>query len=650
MKKVVSLIFFLFTINTFASIECWRLIEKSRLGDLEAVKTILANNPTPDCFHNAYETEWALTEALANSHLDIVKELIKSPHAGINARSRIGYPIEVALRHDHPKYALTLLEVDKLDVNKLFKINKRGCIYYCDYPLREATRKGWGNVVNVILNHPTSNPNGLDRGVATPLEVIVGYEGKNLDLGLRKDFTFFLIRHPEFKIDWKDGLLHFFLTEHRYKVAHGVIEELIRNPDIDVNRKTKLGTTPLMKLYYTRDEALIDSALPLFLKRKEVDVNNFTKNRRSSVISAAIGYYLRRNKSADRSLRLKHFLMLAERPELNFNLANRDGDTPILLAQSPHKDRQELFSYIYGRADVDLTRANQLGTSLLHGFAKIGDLKIFKEVLALKNWDLNRYHEKLGDAYNYKTLLIIACEAGHLPIVEELLQNDININYRPKLISIKPALHIAMNKDFAIAEKLLEDPRTNRSIRNAYRNTLGEGLSLSIENFRKLLQYSDIVKGVNEGVLRGETTLIQAINGKRIEHFDELLQLPNIDVNAADKYIRHYSYNRGRTPLMHSVTSSTTYCVLEKTDIHFVKGLLIHPDIKINIQNPDGYTALHWAAICDNEEAARLLIQDSRIDICLKTKHGETAKNKAANSGSTKVYQLLDSLPDNCGN
>ncbi len=68
--------------------------------------------------------------------------------------------------------------------------------------------------------------------------------------------------------------------------------------------------------------------------------------------------------------------------------------------------------------------------------------------------------------------------------------------------------------------------------------------------------------------------------------------------------------------------------------------LLLKKDVNVNISDPNGTTALHYAVIFNFEEIAVLLIK-AQADTTLKDNRGNSALDYAKLSGRQKIIQLL---------
>ena len=71
-----------------------------------------------------------------------------------------------------------------------------------------------------------------------------------------------------------------------------------------------------------------------------------------------------------------------------------------------------------------------------------------------------------------------------------------------------------------------------------------------------------------------------------------------------------------------------------------IAKLLLQKGANINIQNPDGWTALHLASICNKQEEAKLLLEFN-CDLYVKDKDGKTAEDFAMQMEHKELVALI---------
>ena len=88
--------------------------------------------------------------------------------------------------------------------------------------------------------------------------------------------------------------------------------------------------------------------------------------------------------------------------------------------------------------------------------------------------------------------------------------------------------------------------------------------------------------------------------------------------------------------------STALMCAVCRRDNSIVKLLLDQPGVKINVKSKYGYTALHYAAGFNNQEAARMLLLHPTMESDnAKANFGDTAVMIAVIKGQKEVLSEL---------
>ncbi|KAH6892723.1 hypothetical protein BKA70DRAFT_1201200 [Coprinopsis sp. MPI-PUGE-AT-0042] len=141
----------------------------------------------------------------------------------------------------------------------------------------------------------------------------------------------------------------------------------------------------------------------------------------------------------------------------------------------------------------------------------------------------------------------------------------------------------------------------------------------SLNAMRELLSLPGIL--INAANKNGDVPLVYAVRWRKEASLSLLLAHPKINVNAADSY--------GRTALM--MASSEEAATL----------LLAHPKIKPNLVDRDGESALMYASRGGSLEVVKVLLADPRVKVNLKSKDGKTALDMAE-QGKFARYHSVD--------
>ena len=120
-----------------------------------------------------------------------------------------------------------------------------------------------------------------------------------------------------------------------------------------------------------------------------------------------------------------------------------------------------------------------------------------------------------------------------------------------------------------------------------------------------------------------------------IELIKNILDHSVIDINYEDTS----SHEFNGYPLLH-IASAKGY-------VEIVRMMLEKPEIDVNLQDKDGWTAIMRASRWGYTEIVKLLLERPEIEINLQTSSGSTALMMASYSGHIEIVQLLLERPEN---
>ncbi|KAH6903548.1 hypothetical protein BKA70DRAFT_1194493 [Coprinopsis sp. MPI-PUGE-AT-0042] len=216
---------------------------------------------------------------------------------------------------------------------------------------------------------------------------------------------------------------------------------------------------------------------------------------------------------------------------------------------------------------------------------------------AYENWSTHA-HESLDDTslVNQLSAFLQGCCA--FPV-------GLSNRYLPSIDDILEPLHMASYFDFPLSfagSEHLRDP--NHPTPHRRRTPLMVAImENSLGTIRELLSLPGIL--INAADKNGDVPLVYAARWGNKASLSLLLAHPKVDVNAATSY--------GRTALMLAPSE-------EKATL-----LLAHPKTKPNLVNSNGYTALMVASSNGYLEVVQVLLADPRVQVNLKSKTGKTA-------------------------
>ncbi|KAH6907842.1 hypothetical protein BKA70DRAFT_1189329 [Coprinopsis sp. MPI-PUGE-AT-0042] len=198
--------------------------------------------------------------------------------------------------------------------------------------------------------------------------------------------------------------------------------------------------------------------------------------------------------------------------------------------------------------------------------------------------------------------------------------------YPPSIDNILEPLHMAAYFDFPLSvagSEHLRDPNHPTPHKGQTPLMLATWRN-SLIAMRELLSLPGIL--VNAADKAGDIPLVYAARGRGEASLSLLLAHPKVDVNAPD-------FN-GMTALMWASSE-------EKASL-----LLAHPKIKPNLVDSDGCTALMRASRRGSLEVVKVFLADPRIRVNLKSKAGKTALDIAEGRpwGSDRPYDQIIEL------
>ncbi|KAL6597063.1 hypothetical protein ACP70R_047197 [Stipagrostis hirtigluma subsp. patula] len=450
----------------------------------------------------------------------------------------------------------------------------------------------------------------------------------------------------------KDTPLHLAVKHHMSDMAIKFLEEakevklVLWAPEAraDINEEVvnKVGMDHVLSILRNADE---DTPLHLAVKQRMYDlaIKLFEGSKKVTLMSrtleAIAGIHVQ---DENKAVRINDVLLL---------LRNVDKDTPLVLAVKAYnaerhtlhpEDKADYFemTQMFIRCDQEMKRelttrkhAEMLGMdSALRKAADKGDMATLINLLA------SNPHAVYTVNDNQDTALHIAARAGHLAIIEHLLQY---MGQNVELILSKnhdgdTPLHLALRaRHFAVIERLiwymvearkikvnLQVPRMDSALRKAAEK--GDVVSLT-----KLLDSNpNLVYTVTNNQ---DTALHIAARAGHVAVIKHLLQYMGKNVELI------LSQNHdGDTPL-HLALSARNVAVIECLIRYIVEAR----KIQVNIQMPRMDSALRKAA--DNADVASLinLLASNPNAVYTVTDNQDTALHIAARAGHLAVIEHL---------
>jgi ankyrin repeat protein len=423
----------------------------------------------------------------------------------------------------------------------------------------------------------------------------------------------------------------------------GFVEKLVQHQRyVKVNLANASGQTALM-LAAMRGYTTVVSSL---LKHQELDLNAKDEKGKTA-LSLAV-------RQGARAIGVVEILVA--KPGIDPNLADEDGNTPLIYAAENRNVRA--VELLCNLGNIDVNHVNRLNRSTaLHWAATDGYTDVVRELLRHVAIKVN-----MTDAVNY-TPLERAEHGYHTDVVVLLLCH-----------SSMPIASVTKK----IKEWIKDATKTENDFPNAIRRVTEHYKDVSQKIW--LEAASDDEAGQIDAFLRyatidvnvvlpfqgtgGKSALMAASCLGHTSVVDRLLRDPRVKVDAIN--------SKGSTALMWSVDAKLNAVESAKklldaganvnlarsrdgrTALHFaayygkeqVVAKLIQAGADLNVTKSDGWTALHQAVYYGKERVVAKLIQ-AGADLNIAAPNGFTALHAAAESGNKEItVQLLEAGAD----
>ena len=436
---------------------------------------------------------------------------------------------------------------------------------------------------------------------------------------------------------------------------HNVVQLLLEEKDIDINKACNDGWTALMltsaieiaQLLLEKDDININKVdnivrnalmhaiingqsgiVQLLLDKEEIDINKADNGGSTALVLA----YMRGYNEA----LLEVVELLLERDGIDINKANNGGLTALYLAsEAGHPEAMEL---LLQRPEIDINQ-DYGGITALWNAVKLGHTEVVQLLLEHPKTNITKgiaadINVKIASAMFNRTItnmdihekVLVAAFLGNLTEVSLLLQNNESILNTYDSLNRSPLFWASTRGHKEVAKFLLSQ---NNILVNSQRSNSGAtalyqaGKHGNAGVVKLLLELPQIL--VNVGRARdGANALFQASRYGHLDTVSILLVHPMIDVNYA-------TFNR-KTSLM----AASLY---GHADV--VKRLLSHVNIDVNHATFDGITALIYAVIKKQPLILELLLRCPKTNPNLYDEDYKTALDRAKEMNHTKLIQLF---------
>ncbi|GBN68931.1 Ankyrin-2 [Araneus ventricosus] len=386
-----------------------------------------------------------------------------------------------------------------------------------------------------------------------------------------------------------------------------IVQELLRSPGIDVNRKNYYGNVAL-HMASARGHVEVVKTL---LAAKDIDANLVDKKYEFSPLI-----------TASKGNQAEVVKILLNTPEVEINKTDAGGKSA--LHQAASSGHEETVQILLKDRRISVNLKDSLhGHTALHLATDFHHNEVVRALLNHPDIDVN-----VEDMYG-QTALHTSAYHGNVKVVEMLLESGIDVNIKTKNGST--AVYLAgKQKNATIVKIITEHIQLRKVLRSRQRVK-------SIQVSEDSIGYYEILP-VNE-------ELLEAAQSGDSEKVNYLMKQPGIEVNTVDR--------NGNTPL---------HLAAEKGHAGVVKIFLESEDINVNAKNLDksklvypvhsgddaarkkltnGKAALHLAVKNGHFEVVKLLINHIEIDVNTMDKYGQSCLQLAVSNNFTEIGKLL---------
>lgn len=405
--------------------------------------------------------------------------------------------------------------------------------------------------------------------------------------------------------------------------ALGPFKKLLKVQDININAQDENGYNPLgsaarmasLETHSTEQAAMYLLMLKRLLKSPNINVN----------IQDQFGLTALAKSIENRSFKI--FNVLINTPGIDLDIKDSGGNNYVSLAA--FYNQMDILSSLLKTSLIKTvgSEINNKGETALIVAARSSVLPIVAEILKVPGVDPNQ-KDKAG-----KTAFMAAAEASNLEVLSDLLKRDgIDINavdHNGQSAFLKFVIRHLYQSIHPVREKLIFDFLKHPGVNVTLKDTRGHSafIVLATANHPEILEQLLKVPGANVNITdaEGKTALIiEAFRGRH-ESVSRLLSVKEININATDV--------TGRTALIWAAMQDGNTLVIDQ--------LLKSSELKINLQDDWGSTALMMSTYSRGTEVLELLLKDPRIKLDLVNSRGQTAVMIAKHVENAKAESLL---------
>ena len=573
----------------------------------------------------------ALYWASYKGHVGVVKLLLERREIALNTEydDTKRTALWIAFERGHSEIAQTLIEHPRVNIKKglysyedvsekltklIFNHDIANCTETCK--LFIATILGNATQVSILLEKDVTPINSIDNLSRTPLY----WASSRGHLNIVQD----LIVNPRIDVNRKTFNNDANALQQASKNGHLQIVQLLRNhPKIEVNIPTLNRETPLMAATINGHSQVVEE----LLSATNIDVNYATFNGKTALIFA---------------VSLKHpsiSKLLLRCPKTDTSLMDQEYRTALDIAKE--RNMSNIIHAFEIRGNLQINKGHTCCSNSInqgiHIAVRNRDWKWIHKFLVCPDIDINM-HNKDG-----QTPLNLAVHRGLNKIVDEfLIDPRINVN-KPNVRGKQNALLIASEMGHVnIFKKILRHNQTDVNQLNANRKS---ALQVALQKY----EYGDDEKR--------DTNII-----KESKYFRIIKLLLRCSKTELKIHLNNWANTEWEPDddmqqvidLRNSSMHFSPTCCLDVIDslmdsawvgdFRAIKGLLDCPGSEINVNKVDnkGRTPLYRAAMRGHSEAVETLIKDHDVDVNIgKRVNGGTAFSIASEKSHFDVMKAL---------
>ncbi|MBQ6516003.1 ankyrin repeat domain-containing protein, partial [bacterium] len=612
----------------------------TKAGDSNLVRTLLDTYSDIDI--NAKDN-WNNTPLMLTTFImddgKTAEQLLKRSDIDVNAKNNLGNTaLIMAVKAGNIPMVKKLLERPDVDL-KIEDSHGSTALYY------SVTNGEIHNLLNEYQRNTQSRQTNSRTNRQNSLNISLLHAARE---GLVDELEN-ILKNPNVDVNAKDEDGNTALIWASYLGYPETLKKILEHPDVDINIKDSINCTALdwaKKRGHQDIEQMIQNYQRGVDRRKNVNNSNSAQETDINAQDSKGRTALHR---AIENMNMESIDELLQNPDVDINLQDNNGNTALIWAAS--RGRKITVEKLLQRPDIDVNLQDQEGNSALLFASQEGYHSIVKELLKHPDVDIN-----LKNNYG-NTALKYARARGYATIAELIETYERGVDKRKNVSNLNSAQRININaqdsegrtalhraveaQDIDEVEKLLQNPDVNVNLKDKEGCTalIRASYKRDASIVEKLLQRSDI--DVNAQGNGENTALIWASYSNISEVVDKLLEHPDIDIRKEDFTGRtafEWARKNGRFDMAAKILNYERGVDKRKNVI------FVGPDI--NAKDKRGFTPLLNAVDKSDIKEVEKLLQNPNVDVNAQTPNGNTALMIAANRGEVEIVKKILEHPD----